>query len=181
MKLEPFITPVNQAGLPISWETHPLVGNENITRLSPKEIAKLYWMLRSVRIEYIYSIGPYRHVRTLLLETQTTPKERILGPAEFNDTQDDEAHFLYQAELDLWEINRHMDIDNSYALYFRFSEYHYQKKILLSLEKNPALQVHDNHELEFFGRSLKLYLQSARETSGNIEAAHIECVFFDYL
>ena len=103
----PFSCLINEIGIP----NFIIPNNEkdySISGLSSSDICKLFWTLRSIEVNYTFSINYMSVSRTLFAETRVRPKYRIFAAIELYETG-------YDIKFDTANMIR-LDMDNIYYL-----------------------------------------------------------------
>ena len=158
---EPFITRASAAGLPANFCHNKAIGDESLRGFNAHELAKVYWTLESLTINYSFTVDGQRTERSLYLPTALHPIDRIGGG----------ALFAQQAELPGRDQLAYLDLrdpreaeDGSYSLDFEVLEADYVPYFMLCLgyqTQYPELQLAHTHTFRLFDKLLeaKLYLR----------------------
>lgn len=163
---EPFITPVSKAGLPANYCHNKALGDEVIQGLTAHALAKVYWTLESLTIDYAFTVDGVHVERQLHLPTTLHPIDRIGGGALFAQQQElpDRDQLAYLDGRDPRETT-----DGRYAIDLEVLEVDYAPNFMLCLGAQthyPELYVAHVYPFTLFEKTLeaKLYLRLPRQT-----------------
>lgn len=167
---QPFGYPVTTAGLPRDWCTIEARGDENIPNLTAQEVAKTFWLLDSIRVEYAYSVNGRRKERDVLLKTHVEPIKRIQDNPSFyyQDVLYDEVNCLIHLEIAaIAHCPKNKDL---FHLNFLVQEQDEERLYTLSCNDRHEERLLDSKSFEFMNRELtaSLWTLSMRWT-GHIE------------
>lgn len=158
---ESFITRASAAGLPANFCHNKAIGDETIRGLNARELAKVYWTLESLTIDYAFTVAGQRTERRLHLPTALHPIDRIGGGTILAQQEEfpDRDQLAYLDLRDPREAE-----DGSYSLDFEVLEADYTPYFMLCLghpTQYPELTLAHTHTFHLFDKLLeaKLYVR----------------------
>lgn len=167
---QPFGYPVNDAGLPRDWCTIDPTENENITNLKAYDIAKTYWLLESLSVNYAYSINGIRRERNLLLQSNVEPIYRIEQNPRFYHISTDSNNINTLVELDLSSTSHSSTKEGLFNLTFRIEERDDEQLFTLTCSDVFSQRLITSHNFTFMNRNLTLKLWTvSTKWTGSIE------------
>lgn len=173
---EIFVYSVNKSGLPITQCLSSPVGTPAIQGLKAQEVAKIYWMLRSIKINYSYRINNQEFHRKHVLETPITPKERVYWTPVFSKSSS-ENHVDCFINLDL---NHFVDLSQeTYGLEWSLNESDHDFRYTLSTNLELDGKILDVFHFDFLGQpqTCTLYAFDSN-TFGSIQDFNFSLDFF---
>jgi hypothetical protein len=161
MNADPFSVAVNPSGLPHPIPAQPATGDELLAGMTPQEIATIFWMLRSLSVNYSYTIDePGTYTNSYAIACETQPRERLASyPAFVYESLDETTSIGTFFQLNPAQVHRNTD---SYALNLVFQEGSYPNgEILLSVNLPAGHTVLDTSSFVLFSRTVPLYLSTS--------------------
>lgn len=149
-KTEKYGYSVNKVGLPRDMCAMGVDGRENITGMGKDEVCWMYWMLKSIEIEYEYSVNGMIRSGKVTLDGGVEPRGRIARAPEF----------LYN-KGDTWaqfEADRMGRGREGYDTLLMFEERDDEVTYVLSLEDWEGYRKVAGRRFTFMGRELEAKL-----------------------
>lgn len=176
---ESFITPVSAAGLPKNFCHNKALGDESIHGLSTRELAKAFWTLEALTIDYAFTVNGVRTERRYRLDTDLEPIDRIGGG----------PLFAYQEHHSDRDVLAYLDLrdpreapDGSFSLDFEVLEADFAPTFMFTLNPEiplPELRCVHAYPFPFIGNTFysQLYLVGHHQ-SGHIDHFSIQPEWF---
>lgn len=176
---KPFGYPVTECGLPRDWCTVLPSGKENILDLSPQEVAKIYWLLESIHVDYAYSINGLRRQRNAVLNTHVEPANRIaLDPVFYYDFFEENG-MECSIELKLDAIGQPENFKGTLDIQLAVKEHDEHRRFILTCEDLQNYKLLAKHHFEFLDRPLSINLWTiSTQWNGSIEYFRIRPEYY---
>lgn len=182
-KLPQLLTPVSQDGLP-HWYVIPHTNNNNsmasyLLIPTPAELCKLYWSLKSIKIDYAYSINDQKMERQFTHLINLPPHQRLWN-SPLNSTSLQDNELFYNFDLSLHQISKNPHSQN-YYLPLNFTESDSSNNFTLSFHQNPNNITLHSLQTSILNHPFTLHLQTPhKDWSGQIYAFTTSSEFYSW-
>ncbi|MGF1485421.1 MAG: hypothetical protein ACFBZ8_13775 [Opitutales bacterium] len=173
--IEPFLVPVNAAGLPLDFCPVAPDGRATLSGFTAEALARHYWLLERVDVAYAYTVNGQSVVRNWSMISEPVPgAERLCVRPRLrydNALPDDPVNFVITARLEVGSPQLSVPFDETYAIVFGLVESDFGPDVILSLEAQPGYQVAAAFPFGFLGNNLTAVLSLLDETwTGSIDS-----------
>jgi hypothetical protein len=81
-----FLCRVSHAGVPHTITHSSNIDQATVRDIEPQDMCTLFWLLKSIRLQYSFVINGVEIERDFLAESEIEPRDRLIVPAEFYES-----------------------------------------------------------------------------------------------
>lgn len=178
--LEPFLTPVNKAGIPNANCFFPTLLTDFPPLPTPK-LAKLYWILHTIDVNYSHTLNGTTFIRRFSINTPSPPRQRIISPPTFShrELSPEETEIFFS--LDFKMVSQPSPPSLKFAPSFTFQEKDDLPTFILTSSPSEYLYPISQKTAYFDGTPLPIFLYSTDPSPpGSINFFTFQTHFYAY-
>ncbi|MGF1450256.1 MAG: hypothetical protein ACFB20_12685 [Opitutales bacterium] len=174
--VDPFVVPVNTAGLPLAFCPRPANSDSLVRGLVPAEVARHYWLMERVDVTYSLTVnGTGRGTRSFsMLPSRPAGVERVCGRPLLSYESgafEEPVGLGITARVGIGDPRLSAPFDGTYTLDVSLGEFDLSGEYSFGLAPQSIWTEADTRSIDFLGNTLTARLTvSAHSATGSIDS-----------